>query len=76
MTPPLGVRKKVYNDDERKVIDPFKDDYMKATTPAERKSIAQNLIFPALFSHWSEIGLDLNPEEENTRSDVSSIYFS
>ena len=75
MTPPIGVRKKVYEDDERDVINPFKDDYMKATTPAERKSIAQNLIFPALFSHWSEIGVDLNPEEENRRSEVSRISF-
>jgi hypothetical protein len=70
MQPPIGGRRRVYNEQERKVIDPFKDAYMKTETPAERKAIAQIDIFPALFTYWSSIGEDLNTEETKKRIDV------
>jgi hypothetical protein len=54
-------------------MDKFKEEYMKTTTPAERKTIAQVHIFPALFTYWSSIGVDLSPEEMNRKSDVSKI---
>lgn len=79
MTTPIGGRKRVYTEEERKVIDPFKTSYMETTTPAERKSIAQVDIFPALFTYWSSIGVDLNADETNRRTEVcyyfSSIYY-
>lgn len=71
MPPPSDSRRRVYNEEERKLIDPFKSDYMTTTTPAQRKAIAQAHIFPALFTYWSSIGVDLNPEEMNRRSEVS-----
>lgn len=68
------VRRRVYNDEERKVIDPYKAEYLLTTTPAQRKTIAQALIFPALFTYWSSIGVDLNPDERNRRSDVRNKF--
>lgn len=73
MPPPTGGRPRVYNDEERKVIDPFKEEYMKTTSPAERKALAQGLIFPALFTYWSSIGVDLNTEEFDIRMEVSEF---
>lgn len=73
MTPPIGNRPRIYNEKEREVMDPFKAQYMNTTTPAERKTMAQSNIFPALFTYWSSIGVDLNPNEMNRRSEVCSI---
>jgi hypothetical protein len=71
MPPPITVRRRAYNEDERLVINKFKEDYMKSTSPAERKTIAQVKIFPAIFEYWSSIGVDLNPAEQDKRSQVS-----
>jgi hypothetical protein len=71
MAPPQDDENRVYNRHEREKINPFKSDYMKTTNPAERKALAQAQIFPALFNYWSSIGIDLNPEEQNKRSEVS-----
>ena len=73
MAPPLDKRPRVYNENERKAIDPFKVEYMNTTSPGQRKGIAQGKIFPALFSYWSSIGVDLNPSEMDRRSDVSRL---
>jgi hypothetical protein len=73
MPQPLGRLHRVYNEQERAAIDPFKADYLKATTPAGRKIIAQVHIFPALFNHWANDGVDLNDNEMKTRSDVSQF---
>jgi hypothetical protein len=64
-------RPRTYDKKEREVIDPFKERYMNTTTPAERRSLAQGHIFPELFTYWSSIGIDLNPDEMNKRTDVS-----
>lgn len=74
MPQPLARLRRVYNSQERSAIDPFKSDYLKATTPAGRKLIAQVHIFPALFNHWASVGIDLNDDEMKTRSDVSLIH--
>ena len=70
MPPPSTIRCQVYSDEERRLIDPFKEEYMKTTT-SEWKTIAQVKIFPALFTYWSSIGVDLNPGEMDRRSEVS-----
>lgn len=72
MPPQIGVRRKIYDIEERKCIDKFKEDYMNTTTPSERKSLAQNQIFPELFTYWSSIGVDINADEKNKRSEVRS----
>ena len=46
----------VYNSQEHAVIDPFKTQYIAATSAAARKTIAQVHILPALFNHWEHIG--------------------
>ena len=54
------------------MMDPFKAQYMNTTTPAQRKTIAQSQLFPALFTYWSSQRVDLNDEEMNKRSQVNS----
>ena len=71
MPPPTSDRPRSYNKNERELMDKFKEEYMKTTTPAERKMIAQVRIFPALFTYWSSIGVDLSTKEMDRRSDVS-----
>jgi hypothetical protein len=72
MSTPIGGRRRVYSSFERKVIDPYKETYMNATTPGQRKNIAIAKIFPQLFTYWSEMGVVLTKEEEDRRSDVSN----
>jgi hypothetical protein len=73
MPPPIGKRPRVYDIEERKVIDVYKADYMKTTSPGERRSMAQGLIFPKLFTYWSENGITLTQEEIDIRTDVSGF---
>jgi hypothetical protein len=56
-------RQALYNAEERAVIDAHKDDYLKATSPPERKTIAQNLLAD-IFNHWTEKGIDLSNRTE------------
>lgn len=44
--------KNFYNATERNIVNPFKDVYLKAKDASERKHVAINEIFPALFNHW------------------------
>jgi hypothetical protein len=60
---------------EREVIDPFKQQYMNTTSPAERRALAQAHIFPNLFTYWSSIGINLNSDEMNQRKEVSKSLF-
>jgi len=76
MPPPVGPVRRVFNQQERALIDPFKPEYMNTTTPASRKTIAQVHIFPALFNYWAENGVDLNDEEIQVRSDVSTLFYN
>jgi hypothetical protein len=57
---PLGRdrRQALYNSEERAVIDAHKDHYLKATSPPERKKIAQEVLAD-LFNHWTEKDVDL-----------------
>jgi hypothetical protein len=64
---------RVYNQYERAVMNPFKADFMKTTTPSERKQIAGRDIFPALFNYWSSSGLHFTPDEVDRRTDVSIV---
>lgn len=68
---PFGRLTRVYNAEERAVIDAFKPQYMEASSAASRKQIAHMHIFPALFNHWASIGQVIDTEEEvQLRSDV------
>ena len=65
----------MYNAQERAAIDPFKAEYLSATSAAARKNIAQNHIFPALWNHWASIGLVLDDGETRLRTEVIFIYY-
>lgn len=56
-----------YNAQELAVIKPFKEEYFAADTPAQRKTIAQTSIFPALFNHWESIGKGVRGDSDMTR---------
>lgn len=73
MPHPSGRLRRVYNEQERAKIDPFKSLYMKAMSPSERKDVARVSIFPALFTYWSSIGIDLNDNKITTRSEVRHV---
>ena len=70
MPPPIDVRPRVYDELEGKVMNPFKNDYMNCSTPAERKAFATSKIFPELFNHWAKIGVNLNSDEMDKRTEV------
>ena len=70
MPPPIYVGRRVYDELERKVMNPFKNDYMNCSTPAERKAFATSKFFPKLFNHWAKIGVNLNSDEMDKRTEV------
>ncbi len=72
---PGGRKTRAYNAQERAAIDPFKDNYLSATSAAARKVIAQNLIFPALWNHWASIGQVLDDAETRLRTEVICIHY-
>jgi hypothetical protein len=74
MPGPAGHNHRMYNAEERAVIDPFKSEYLNATTPAERKSIAQLQIFLKLFNHWHDNGEKFSEDEMKKRSGVSETF--
>ncbi|KAF8802326.1 hypothetical protein BYT27DRAFT_7112582 [Phlegmacium glaucopus] len=61
--PPGGRLRRVYNVQERAVMDPFKSDYLNATSPSARKTIAQVHIIPALFNYWEGSGQEVDPNK-------------
>jgi hypothetical protein len=69
-TYPVGRLTRVYNAQERAAIDPFKTEYLAATTPAARKTIAQVHILPALFNYWTSIGQVIDDNEMRGRAVV------
>jgi hypothetical protein len=70
----FGRITRVYNQEERNVINQFKSPYMEATSPAARKDIAQMEIFPSLFNYWASIGEVIGTDEHKLRSEVCSKY--
>ncbi|KAF8801933.1 hypothetical protein BYT27DRAFT_7113986 [Phlegmacium glaucopus] len=65
---PSGQLTRIYNAQERAVIDVFKAQYLEATSPAERKMIAQVHILPALFNHWISVGQVVGDKEMKLRT--------
>jgi hypothetical protein len=71
-----GPLSRVYNEQERAAIDVFKDQYMEATSPGGRKTIAQVHVFPALFNYWASIGTVIDEKQKELRSLVCLIFHS
>jgi hypothetical protein len=75
MTTPAGRVQRVYKDDERHCIDPYKTEYLNATTPTARKLIVQAKILPDLFEHWARIGQEVPNDKMAKRRDVTQVNF-
>lgn len=65
-------RARAYNTEERAIIDVRKAAYLQATSPPERKLIAQEVLAD-LFTHWSEKGLVCTSVERAIRTKVFVI---
>jgi hypothetical protein len=68
-------RQRVYNTEERAVIDVHKATYLQATSPAERKQIAKEILAD-LFNHWSQKGILLEDVDISIRTKVFLISIS
>jgi len=74
---PSGRVNRIYTAQERAAIDPFKAQYMEATSPAAQKIIAQVHILPALFNYWVSIGQVMDQKKMQIRMGVrSTILFN
>jgi len=74
---PSGWVNRIYTAQEHVAIDPFKAQYMEATSPAARKIIAQVHILPALFNYWVSIEQVMYQKEMQIRTGVcSTILFN
>ena len=65
-------RQRAYNTEERAVIDVHKATYLQATSPAERKQIAKEILAD-LFNHWSQKGILLEDVDISIRTKVFLI---
>jgi hypothetical protein len=63
-------RDSVYSDEEQKVINKHKDKYLSATSPSQRKSIAQLEMFPDLFNYWKAKGIIYDKMDTRIKSNV------
>lgn len=72
---PAGRRERVYDDEERKHIDPYKTEYLNAKSAAGRRTIVQNKILPDIFEYWAKIGQEVPKEAMASRSAVNSHLF-
>ena len=70
-----GTTHRVYSAKERKVIDKFKEKYMEATSPTQRKNIAQLEMFPALFNYWKAQGKIYDRQATRVKSNVCIFFY-
>jgi hypothetical protein len=68
-------RQRAYNTKERAVIDVHKATYLQATSPAERKQIAKEILAD-LFNHWSQKGILFEDVDISIRTKVFLISIS
>jgi hypothetical protein len=67
----LGARRRrVYNEQERKILDGFKDRYLAQKTPGDKKFFAENDIYPGIFNHWEDNGMVFSVNEKKKREEV------
>jgi len=63
---PAQSHKAVYTAAEHAILDPYKEEYQRASTVSERKLVAQDVLVE-IFNYWSDQGVDLYDKEERTR---------
>jgi hypothetical protein len=70
----LGANQhRVYNDQERNILNAFKEQYLDAPSPEARKELARWSIFPDIFNYWKGLGMVFSPAQEKKREDVCRI---
>lgn len=65
----------VYSEEELKVIHKYKDKYFDATSPSQRKTVAQLEMFPDLFNYWKANGIIYDNKDLRIKSNVSFVIF-
>lgn len=55
---------RIFNEQERAVLDGFKDQYMDTRSPAARKDLAKDKIFPGIFNYWKGVGIVYTKPQE------------
>ena len=68
MAAPAG---RVYNENERAIIDAHKTEYLKLTSPASRKAYVQTKILSPLLDFWAERGQPVPSEKKDERNNVT-----
>ena len=69
-TGPLGPNHRVFNDQERAVLEEFRDKYMEALSPDARKDLAVDSIFPNIFNYWKGLGMVFTLAQEEAKKAV------
>lgn len=64
----------VFTENEQKIIDKFKDQYMAATSAFQRRTVAQVEILPKLFNHWKSRGKIYDKEGTKLKTNVRSCF--
>lgn len=54
-----------YNAKEHEQMLPFKENFVKSMTPADRLLILRNQILPAMFNYWASVGKYPRDEQES-----------
>ena len=61
------LRHQRYNDEERAILNVYKEQYIKETTADGRKQLARSTTFPAIFNYWSRQGISITTNAEIAR---------
>jgi hypothetical protein len=67
---------RVFNDQERTILEAFKDQYFDAPTPEARKELAKWVIFPEIFNYWKGLGMVFTTAQEDKKKAVCRILNS
>lgn len=75
MASTLGANQhRVFNEQERAVLDAFKNQYLDAASPEARKDLAVEYIFPEIFNYWKSLGMVFTTAQENQKKTVCRIF--
>lgn len=62
--------KTIFSAEDRAVINPFREEYLKVKTSGEHKHIANKRILPAILAKWRQV---LAPGEELDTKEASRV---
>ena len=69
-----GSRRKCqYTEDEKKILENYKEEYRKTTTTAERHNLLRNHILVNIFNFWYEKGIVTPSIEEEALSERITV---